>query len=194
MVLAAKIEKRFTYQDYLKWPDDERWELIEGIAYNMTPAPSIKHQRVAGLFYSILVNKLAGKPCIPGISPIDVVLSEYDVVQPDVLVVCDKKKITEANIQGAPDLVVEVLSPSTAVKDMREKRAIYERYGVKEFILIDPTEFYVERFSLKDGAYGVPEIFAPQEVLPLKSLEGIEVPLWEVFEVEGPKVERGEGP
>ncbi|MBI4746005.1 MAG: Uma2 family endonuclease [Deltaproteobacteria bacterium] len=186
MSLAAKIEKRFSYNDYLTWLDGERWELIDGVAYNMTPAPSFKHQRIAGNFYRILGNKLSGKSCIPGISPIDVVLSEFDVVQPDVLVVCDKNKITTANIQGAPDLVVEILSPSTAIKDKREKKALYERYGVREYILIDPTENYVERFVLRDGLYGVPDIFGPQEILPLNSLEGIEIPLWEVFEVEAP--------
>lgn len=190
--MALPLEKRYTFEDYLTWLDDERWELIDGIAYNMTPAPSFKHQRLAGNFYRILGNKLSGKPCIPGISPIDVVLSEYDVVQPDVLVVCDKRKITEANIQGAPDLIIEVLSPSTAIKDKREKKTLYERCGVREYILIDPTESYVERFALKDGVYGVPEIFGSQEVLSLKSLEGMEIPLWEVFEVEPPKMDQKE--
>jgi Uma2 family endonuclease len=113
-----------------------------------------------------------------------VVLSEYDTVQPDVLVVCDKNKMTKANIQGAPDLVVEVLSPSTAVKDRKTKKSLYEKYDVGEYILIHPIELYAERFILKDGQYGEPEIFGPQEVLPLHSLEAIEVPLWEVFEVE----------
>ena len=100
-------------------------------------------------------------------------------------VVCDKNKITEANIKGAPDLVVEILSPATALKDLREKKNLYEKSGVKEYIVIDPLEEYVERFWLGgDGIYNRGEVFGPQDALQLKSLEGIEVNLWEVFEVK----------
>ena len=121
-------------------------------------------------------------------APTDVVLSEYDVVQPDVFVVCDEKKITEANIQGAPDLIVEVLSPATALKDKREKKVLYEKYAVKEYIIVDPAAQYVERFLLQEGGlYEKSEIFGPKEVLPLVSLKEIEIPLWEIFEVEEPK-------
>jgi len=96
----------------------------------------------------------------------------------------DEKNITDANIQGAPDLVVEVLSPSTALKDKREKKSLYERSGVREYVIIDPIMLYLESFVFKGKKYGESEIFGPQEVLPLKSLEGIAVSLWEVFEVE----------
>lgn len=102
MTTAEKISKKNTYTDYLTWPDEERWELIDGIAYNMTPAPSFRHQAVAGAFFVSLTNKLVGKACMAVIAPTDVILSEQDVVQPDVFVVCDKKKITESNVQGAP--------------------------------------------------------------------------------------------
>ncbi len=183
--LVKKSSQKFTWNDYITWPDSERWEIIDGIAYNMTPAPSVKHQGVAGKFHSQLDQKLKGKPCRPFIAPLDVVLSEYDIVQPDVFVVCDKNKITDRNIQGAPDLVVEVLSPFTALKDLREKKNLYEKYGVKEYIVVDPIEEYVERFWLgKDNTYSKGEIFGSQEVLRFKSTEGIEVSLWEIFEVE----------
>jgi len=186
MPLALKTDKKCTYKDYLEWPDDERWELIDGVAYTMTPVPSFRHQRIVGNLHTILNVNLRGKPCIPGIAPTDVILSEHDIVQPDIFVVCDKKKITEANIQGAPDLVVEVISPSTSLKDKREKKACYEKYGVKEYIIIDPVENYVERFYLEeDGTYSKGDIFGPKEVLPLTSLKEIEVALSEVFEVEG---------
>lgn len=188
MPLPQETGIKFTYNDYLTWPDDERWELIDGQAYNMTPAPSFTHQKVVFNFASHLKDSLKDKPCVTGIAPTDVVLSEHDVVQPDVFVVCDEKKITEANIRGAPDVVAEVLSPATALKDKREKKALYERYGVKEYIIVDPTEQYVERFLLgRDGLYGREEVFGPKEVLRLSSLKGIEIPLWEVFEVEGPE-------
>ena len=122
MPLPEETGIKFTYNDYLTWPDEERWELIDGHAYNMTPAPSFKHQKIVGNLYSLIKHNLAEKNCTPGIAPTDVLLSEHDVVQPDVFVVCDEKKITEANIRGAPDMVAEVLSPATALKDKREKR------------------------------------------------------------------------
>lgn len=172
----------YTVADYMSWPDDERWELISGIAYAMSPLPSIKHQNIAGRFYSRLEQKLTAKPCRAFITPVDVVLSDGDIVQPDVLAVCDPAKITEKNIQGAPDLVVEVLSPSTALKDMREKKLLYQRFGVAEYIIVDPLGEYVQRFVLQNnGLYSVGDIFGSSEALPLQSLTGIVVPLSEVF-------------
>jgi len=188
MPLALRTEKEYTYQDYLTWPAEERWEIIEGRAYNMSPAPGTKHQITTGNFYRILSAKLPpAVKCRVFIAPTDVVLSEYDVVQPDVFIICDERKITEQNIQGAPDLVVETLSQNTALKDKREKRALYERHGVKEYIIIDPIEQYVERFYLNEnGIYGHPDIFGPKEVMKLKTFDDIEIPLWEVFETEPP--------
>ena len=192
MPLAQKAEKKLTYADYITWPDGERWELIDGQAYNMTPAPSFRHQKIVFNFASLLRDALKGNPCVAGIAPTDVVLSESDVVQPDVFVVCDEKKITEANIQGAPDLIIEVISPATALKDKREKKALYEKHGVKEYIIVDPTDQYVERFLLeKDAHYAKGEVFGPMEVFLLVALKGIEIPLWKVFEVEEPKKNNG---
>jgi len=183
MPLARKTEEQFTYQDYITWPDDERWELIDGIAYNMSPAPTLGHQVIVGNFYRILGNNLMGKPCKPFMAPTDVVLSEHDVVQPDILVVCDEDKRTKANIQGAPDLIIEVLSPSTALKDKREKKSLYEKYGVKEYITIDPIDKYVEQFYIRgNGKYSESSIFAPYETMKLLSLNKMEIPLYEVFE------------
>ena len=155
----------------------------------MTPAPSVRHQKTANnLNILISTHPKKRKECFVGIAPIDVVFSDHDVVQPDIFVVCDEDKITEANIRGAPDLIIEVISPGTALKDKREKKELYERYGVKEYIIIDPTDQYIERFLVEEGgAYSKGEIFGPKEILNLVFLEGIELPLWEVFEVEGPK-------
>lgn len=188
MPLAEKIKRRYTYKDYLAWPDEERWEIIGGEAYNMSPAPGTRHQRVVNRINIFLsTHKRLPERCSVFIALTDVVLSEHDVVQPDVLVVCDDKKITEKNIQGVPDLVVEVLSPNTAIKDKREKRLLYEGVGIREYIIIDPTEQYVERYILnEDGSYGLPDIFGPKEVMKLESFEEIEIPLWEVFETERP--------
>lgn len=176
---------RYTVADYLTWPDEERWELIGGRAYNMSPAPSIKHQTIVGNFYSRLASHLAGNPCKPFIAPADVILSDADVVQPDVFVVCDKNKITERNVRGAPDLVIEVLSPSTSAKDLREKKALYERSGVREYLVVDPLELYVTRFNLgMNGSYGSGTVYDARETLLLQSLGGFEIALPEAFELE----------
>jgi Uma2 family endonuclease len=190
--IANQQQARYTVADYLNWPDDERWELIAGEVYNMSPAPTVKHQSIVGDFYNQLKQQLKGKSCVPYVAPLDVVLSDNDVVQPDVLVVCDPAKITEENIQGAPDLVVEVLSPGTALKDMREKKALYERSGVREYVVIDPLEEYVQRFCLQnDGHYGSGDVFGPCEVFPLCSLPEIEIQLWEIFDMNPPETEAG---
>ena len=182
MSLPEKDE-RFTYLDYLTWEDDERWELIDGRPYNMTPAPGFRHQQVVGNLYLILRHALQGKRCTVGIAPTDVVLSDYDVVQPDIFVICDEKKITDDIIRGAPDLVIEVASPATARKDRLEKKRLYEAARVREYILLDPVAHFAERFLLEsDGRYGRGEVFGPQHVLVLQSLDAVELPLWEVFE------------
>lgn len=179
---------KFTWNDYLSWPDSERWEVIDGVAYNMTPSPTVRHQVLAGNLHNILKNGLKGKKCRAFIAPLDVYLDDTNFVQPDVLVVCDESKIKD-KIHGAPDLIIEVLSPSTSLKDKREKKTLYEKFGVKEYIIVDPLEQYVERFHLgANGSFSVGDVFGPKEVLPLKSLEGLEIALWEVFEVEGPPV------
>ena len=189
--VAKGHEVQFTVEDYLGWTDDNRWELISGIAYNMSPAPSIKHQDIVGRLYNELAQRLKNRTCKPFIAPVDVVLSIKDVVQPDVLVVCDPNKITQNNIQGAPDLVVEVLSPGTALKDLREKKQLYERSGVAEYVVIDPLEEYVQRFCLQaDGSYQAGDIFGLYEELPLLSLPEVVLALWEIFGVELPQAEQ----
>ena len=178
-------KETFSYQDYLSLSDNERWEVIGGRLYNMSPAPSLKHQSVAGNFYRLLGNRLEGKPCVPWTAPIDVVLSDKDIVQPDVIVVCDPKKMTENNIQGAPDLVIEVVSPSTAKKDRWDKKKLYEKHGVKEYILADPDGRYIERFILEEnGLFDKGEILDAKETLTLKILPDIKIPLNEIFSAQ----------
>ena len=185
MSLAKKLNEKYTYQDYLNWPDDERWEIIDGIAYNMSPAPKIKHQRISGNFYFEIKRRLKEQDAKCDIfeAPTDVVLDEYNVVQPDIFLVCDEKKITEDNIKGAPELIIEIVSKTTAYKDTKVKKDLYERFGVKEYILIYPELEIAERFLLKEGEYGSPERFNWDEVLKLKTFD-IEINLWEIFEKE----------
>jgi Uma2 family endonuclease len=174
--------QRFTYEEYRQWPPEERWELIDGRAYGMTPAPSTNHQTVVSNVHFLLRSRLKDTPCRVFSAPTDVVLSEYDVVQPDVLVICDPGKITPACIQGRPDLVVEVLSPSTVLKDRREKKRLYEGFGVPEYVLLHLDPPYAEHYILgKDALYGREETLGPDEVLTLALLGGVEIELKEVF-------------
>jgi len=179
---AKKLNKKFTYTDYQSWPDDERWEIINGQAYAMTPAPSVRHQKNVGRLYVKLENSLSGNPCVPLIAPTDVVLDEVNVVQPDILVVCDQSKITEANIQGAPDMVIEVISPSTTLKDRREKKALYERFGVLEYILVYPEDGIIERVYLEDRKFSGPDLLNWDETLHLHIFPELDISLMDIFE------------
>lgn len=178
----ARTPKRFSWNEYKNWPADERWQIIDGQAYCMTAAPNIRHQKVTGNFYRIIANQLAGKPCVPFIAPTDVLFDDFNIVQPDVLVVCDKSRISEANIQGAPDLVIEVVSPSNSFMDRKLKLELYERFAVPEYLLVDPVGDLVERYRLVEAKYGRADIFPWYDELPLVSLPGMAISLWEVFE------------
>ena len=181
MECAVKNMGNYTYDDYVTWPDDERWEIINGRAYDMSPAPLIKHQNIVSNF--LIQLKLSPKnPCYTGIAPTDVIFDKHNVVQPDVFVVCDKSKITEKNIQGAPDLIIEVLSSSTELKDRQEKKNLYEKYGVKEYVIVFTERNYIERYQLVNNTYSSGEIINSDEILQLASLD-IEINLKEVFEM-----------
>ena len=189
MPVALKKGTKYTYQDYLTWPDEERWELIEGVAYNMTPVPTTRHQRVVWKISGEIYNQLSTHGKCQGFSgPTDVVLDEHNVVQPDVFVVCDRTKIEENAIKGAPDLIIEVVSPATEVKDRREKKQVYERFGVGEYILVFPEREYLKRYLLEKGKYGSPEIVNWDESIRIVTLD-MEVKLWEIFEKEKPPEE-----
>jgi len=191
MPITQQTDRRFNYNDYLSWSNDQRWEIIDGEAYNMSPAPTVKHQRIAkGTIKTIdtSLNK-KGLLCESFIAPTDVVFDDYNIVQPDIFIVCDKSKITETNIKGAPDLIIEIVSPSTVLKDKREKKRLYEKYNVSEYILIHPESEYVERFYLENKRYGAADILSWDETLKLKAFD-IEIDLWEIFGKEPAKKEK----
>jgi len=183
---AEKSLTRFTWDDYRTWADDERWELIDGAAYAMSPAPTTRHQGVVGRLFSRIESQLRAGPCRPFIAPVAVKLSDADVVQPDVLVLCDPTRIAETHIDGAPDLVAEVLSPGTSARDLRQKKALYERSGVREYLVIDPLEHYAIRFQLTADGFDKGSVIAADEVITLATLPDVEIPLWEVLDLPGP--------
>lgn len=147
---------KFTYEDYVLFPDDgRRHELIDGDHY-VTPSPITKHQKISGnLFGSLFIYINETKSGQLLLAPMDVVLSDLDVVQPDLLFISNKKDsiITEKNIQGAPDLAVEILSDSSRKTDEIIKRKLYERYHVGEYWIIDPELETIKIYRLTDQRY-----------------------------------------
>jgi Uma2 family endonuclease len=174
MALALRDPQRHTYAEYCSWPDDVRYELIDGQAYAMSPGPNRRHQELVGEVFLQIGNALRDSGCRPYVAPFDVRLprgneadDEIDtVVQPDISVICDRAKLDDRGCRGAPDWVIEVLSPSSASHDQILKRALYERHGVREYWLIHPVDLIVTVYRLVDGAYGRPDIFELKDTLP----------------------------
>ena len=196
MGLALRTEKHYTYADYLQWPDETRYELIDGEAFLMSPAPLVEHQEIAGEVFRQLANQLDGKPCRPYIAPVDVRLPRADeadaaidtVVQPDVLVVCDPGKVDRRGVRGAPDWLLEVLSPSTAAHDQIAKRRTYERAGVREYWLVHPGDRTLTVYVLDNGQYGRPEIHELKDATPVGVLPGVSI-AWDALVERLPKPE-----
>ncbi len=183
MGFALKDDQHYTYRDYLTWPEDIRCELIDGKVYMMSPAPLLTHQDVAGEIFRQTANQLHGQSCRTFMAPVDVRLpksAEADeqtdtIVQPDVLVVCDNSKLDRRGVRGAPDWVVEVLSPSTAGRDQIEKRRLYEHHGVREYWLVHPTDRLLTVYRLNDGDYGKPDIAELRGITPVSVLPGVSI-------------------
>ena len=166
---ASDAEDRlYTLEDYLSLPDDQRVELIDGVFYDMA-APTTIHQSIAGFLHKEFLDfVMANKgPCFPFISPVDVQLDCDDktVVQPDVLVVCDRTKYKNGRVFGAPDLVIEVLSPSTRRKDMQLKMYKYAGAGVREYWMVDPEKKLVVQYDLEH--LGIPAVYNFQSLIPV---------------------------
>lgn len=175
---------RWTYEDYAALPDDgHRYEIVEGVLY-MSPAPNIEHQKIAGrIFYHLFTYvELAGLGTVLS-SPVDVVLSRPNVFQPDVLVILNagEEKLQESRIVGAPDLVVEVASPSTAINDRNRKYRVYARAGVKEYWIVDPGSRTIEVLVLEDGDYRSLGIFRGQAILPSQVVPELPVQVRQFF-------------
>ena len=185
-VPAYKPEEYYTYADYITWDDDKRWELINGIAYAMS-APTSRHQEILGELYYQLRGFLKGKPCKVYVAPFDVRLNadtkDDTVLQPDVLVICDREKITKAGSVGAPDLVIEILSPSTAIHDKVVKLNLYKQHGVREYWIVDPDSKTVSTHILDNDRYYV-SAYAETDTPQVHVLEGCTINLAEVFSEE----------
>lgn len=187
---SNKLGVKYTYGDYLKWPDEERWELIDGVPYLMSPAPSVNHQRISREIGRQFANYLVGKKCEVFNAPFDVrfaITDEKDediqtVVQPDLVISCDQTKLDQRGYRGAPALVVEILSPSTSKKDLSEKYNLYERNGVKEYWVVFPLDKVLDVYLLDEvGIYQKAGTYEKDARVKPSIFEDLEIDLGLVF-------------
>ncbi|RAI95318.1 Uma2 family endonuclease [Algoriphagus yeomjeoni] len=181
----------YSYADYLSWEIDEMVELIKGKVFrSAAAAPRRKHQKIVLRLGSELLNFLEKKSCEVFIAPFDVRLPVksrknediFTVVQPEVCVVCDRSKLDEAGCVGAPDLIVEVLSPGNNKKELQNKYEVYEESGVSEYWIISPYEETLMINSLTDGKYVATRLFTRGDIVKSKCVSGFELDLEEFFE------------
>ena len=175
MKAVLKKDNNYTYADYCTWPEDERWELINGVAYALS-APSEAHQSVLVELARQISTQIRGLSCKVFVAPFSVRLNadEADdtVVEPDILVVCDKSKLDSGKgVVGAPDLIVEILSPSTARRDRDDKFKLYQISGVKEYWVVDTdlkllTVNILHEAGYLSRSYNDNDTAVPIEILP----------------------------
>ncbi|MBS3909368.1 MAG: Uma2 family endonuclease [Actinobacteria bacterium] len=182
MARPAQKKDKYTYEDYLRLPEDKRYELIRGELV-MVPAPKTKHQRISLRLLRLLsdyVEKNNAGEIFP--APTDVYFDDENVVQPDILFISKERQeiITEDNIKGAPDLVVEIVSPSSAYYDLVKKKKIYARFGVKEYWAVDPEEKTVEVYLSAD-VFKVAQSLSEGDSLSSAMFPGLSVDLIELF-------------
>jgi Uma2 family endonuclease len=181
--MAIPESLKFTYEDYLLTPDDRRYELIDGDLL-LTPAPTPYHQRVSGKLGFLLTEFVNTRGLGEVLfAPCDVVLSRHDVVQPDVFFIRSDRLsiVTEKNISGAPDLAVEILSPSTEDRDRDLKTKLYGRSGVRELWIADPAAKTIEVLVNAEAGFRREALYGGADVLRSPLLAGLEIPLGRIF-------------
>ena len=162
---AVKLGARYNWSDYRSWPEAERWEIFGGEAWDMSPSPASRHQHMVTQLALEMGPFFRGKPCRLFVAPMDVKLSDEDIVQPDLLVVCKPEQIQRTHIEGPPSLVVEVLSEASLNRDRHTKRELYARFGASEYWLVTPFPGLVEVLVLKEGLYTCWKSFGKEDVL-----------------------------
>lgn len=181
--------KKYTYADYLTWQGEERWEIIDGAAY-MQAAPSWQHQAISGQLLKQFLTYLDEKPCKAFAAPFDLRIPDEDekdedttnVVQPDIVVVCDKDGLKGTGYYGTPALVIEISSPSTTRRDKVLKFNKYEKAGVKEYWIVEPDGKFVSVFTLQaDKRYGRPETYTEENKIQVSVFPDLFIDLNSVF-------------
>lgn len=195
--LKLSLNKRYSYADYLTWFDDIRRELINGFINLMTPAPARLHQEISGTIFGHIWLYLKNKPCKVFSAPFDVRLPNdeskkensniFTVVQPDITVVCDMDKLDEKGCVGAPDIIVEIISPSTAKTDLNDKFKIYEQSGVKEYWVVYPFDKVVSVFELDNkGKYDEGTLYKIDSKIKSNIFPDFNIGLKEIFPPDNP--------
>jgi Uma2 family endonuclease/DNA-binding XRE family transcriptional regulator len=177
--------RKYTYADYAGWGDEKRYEIIDGRVYLMSPAPSVAHQTISGRLFTRLFIFLDGKPCRVYNAPFDVCLNakgddDDTIVQPDILIICDKSKLDAKRCNGAPDMVIEILSETSARRDAVIKLRKYQGAGVREYWIVDPFNKSVIVNILKNTKYKAKK-YKENDVVPVNILDGCEISLESVF-------------
>ena len=191
---AVKDDRTYTYEDYLTWPEDQRWEIIDGVAYAMT-APNRLHQDISRNLMVEFGNYLRGKQCKVYAAPFDVRLPHKEetennsssIVKPDITVVCDPNKLDPRGCKGSPDLIIEILSPATASYDVVKKRRLYEQNGIIEYWIVDPLHQIITRLYMNEALtkYRESEYFGREDMISPIILSELTINLSDVF----PKLE-----
>jgi Uma2 family endonuclease len=186
-LLKEKEKRHFTYADYKEWELDEgeRYEVIYGEAYAMA-APSIRHQAILTQLLGQFYVYLQGRPCKVFPAPVDVRLfyeedeSDDTVVQPDIIVICDKDKLGDESCRGAPDLVIEILSPSNTTIEMERKLKLYQEAGVREYWIVDPENNMLKVHCFRDSDT-LTNTYKSADTVPVAILPGFSITLEQVF-------------
>ncbi|GAB6153123.1 Uma2 family endonuclease [Desulfosporosinus burensis] len=190
MPLSNQVRK-YTYADYLTYPDDERWEIIDGVPY-MQSAPTWQHQSISRELMLQFGEYLRNSQCQVFAAPFDLRLSDAEVAdedvtnvyQPDLVVICDKSKLKGTGYFGIPNLVIEILSPSTARTDRLLKFNMYEKFGVKEYWIVEPDMKLVSVFILQDNnRYGRPELYTETSNVEVSTFPDLVIDLSIVFDI-----------
>ena len=183
MPQLRSTERKQVYRDYRTWSEG-RWEILDGEAVAMSPAPSTGHQRLVVELGRQVATFLLGRPCEIFVAPFDVRLPETDesadettnVLQPDLAVICDSSKIDDFGCIGAPDWIVEILSPNTAARDHVRKRRIYERHGVAEYWLVHPGDRVVTIYRRDiEGRFSMGEVIEAVGFTAVAQLPGLQI-------------------
>ena len=191
--LTLDFDKRYSYTDYLTWMDDVQRELHDGLIKLMTPAPSRRHQDISTNLVSMFWYFLRNKQCKIYHAPSDVRFPKdrksledkqvYTVLQPDLYVVCDLSKLDDRGCQGAPDLVIEIVSPKNSKRDVKDKFDIYQQHGVREYWIVNPNDEFVTVFVLDEkGKFRFVGMYGGDDKIPVNIFDGdLQIDLTEVF-------------
>lgn len=181
MSTKSTTSRNCTWDDYRSWNDGKRWEIIDGEAFAMTPAPTTRHQQIQRELTFELVGFFREHPCDVFPAPTDVKLSDLHVVQPDIVVVCNPDQIKRTHIEGAPALVIEILSPSTETFDRVRKMRLYAHSGIREVWLITPYPWLAEVYALDGETYRLANSYERDDTLVSVVFPGLKVALSTIF-------------